>query len=192
MRGLSVKVTPIKSAKRFARQAPRAAKKISSRFDKVIKSARRALKPKLAIDAMKELRIWNSAKLTVGIHAAEGALVEGSLTVAQIMTVHEFGSSDGRIPMRSWLRGWFDESQEQMSGIVRDLTMAIVRGKLRAKTALARLGSIAVAELQARWARTPGDWPALKPKTIARKGSSKPLIDTGQARTSVTYQIAYK
>ena len=190
MRGLSVKVTPIKGARKA--RGLRIANRVTSKLAKVIKSARKALKPKLAIDAMAELRIWDSARLTVGIHAAEGALVEGSLTVAQIMTVHEFGSADGKIPMRSWLRGWFDESQEQMSGLVRDLTRAIARGKLKAKTALARLGSIAVAELQARWARTPGDWAPLADRTIARKKSSKPLIDTGQSRTSVTYQITYK
>lgn len=195
MQRLSVKVTPIKPATRA--RGLRIAKRVTSKLAKVIKSARKALKPKPALtkvltDVIKELKIWDSARLTVGIHAAEGALVEGSLTVAQIMTIHEFGSADGKIPMRSWLRGWFDESQEQMSGIVRDLTRAIARGKLKAKTALARLGSIAVAELQARWARTPGDWAPLADRTIARKKSSKPLIDTGQSRTSVTYQITYK
>jgi hypothetical protein len=186
---VSVKATPIK----------RAPKKPTTRFAafrrstvNVIKSARKALKPKPLLDARKELAIWNSATLTVGIHEAEGSMVKGSLTVAQIMTVHEFGSDDGRIPMRSWLRGWFDESQEQMSGLVRDMTKQIVKGKLKAKSALARLGSIAVAELQARWARTPGDWAPLAESTIKRKKSSKPLIDTGQSRTSVTYTIRYK
>jgi hypothetical protein len=31
--------------------------------------------------------------------------------------------------------------------------------------------------------------PPNSPYTIARKGSSKPLIDTGQLRNSITYQV---
>lgn len=186
---VSVKAVPLKRASKV--KASRFAALRRSTVS-VIKSARKALKPKPLLDARKELAIWNSATLTVGLHEAEASMVKGSLTVAQIMTVHEFGSDDGKIPMRSWLRGWFDESQVQMSGLVRDMTKQIVRGKLRAKSALARLGSIAVAELQARWARTPGDWAPLAESTIKRKKSTKPLIDTGQSRTSVTYAIRYK
>jgi len=34
-----------------------------------------------------------------------------------------------------------------------------------------------------------GEWPPLKPATIKRKGSSKPLIDTGKLRASITHKI---
>lgn len=34
-----------------------------------------------------------------------------------------------------------------------------------------------------------GEWPALQPKTIARKGSSRPLIDTGALRSSITHVV---
>ena len=33
------------------------------------------------------------------------------------------------------------------------------------------------------------EWPPLQPKTIARKGSSKPLIDTGDMRNSINDQM---
>ena len=38
---------------------------------------------------------------------------------------------------------------------------------------------------------TEGDpsWPPLKPETIKRKGSSKPLIDTGKLRASITHKV---
>ena len=38
---------------------------------------------------------------------------------------------------------------------------------------------------------TQGDpsWPPLKPETIKRKGSSKPLIDTGKLRASITHKV---
>jgi hypothetical protein len=34
-----------------------------------------------------------------------------------------------------------------------------------------------------------GKFAPLKAKTIKRKGSSKPLIDTGQLRQSITYRV---
>lgn len=34
-----------------------------------------------------------------------------------------------------------------------------------------------------------GEWPELLPKTIARKGSSHPLIDTGKLRASITHKL---
>ncbi|AIY89894.1 phage virion morphogenesis protein [Geoglobus acetivorans] len=33
------------------------------------------------------------------------------------------------------------------------------------------------------------DWPPLKPETIRRKKSSKPLIDTGRLRDSITHKV---
>ena len=38
---------------------------------------------------------------------------------------------------------------------------------------------------------TEGDpsWASLKPETIKRKGSSKPLIDTGKLRASITHKV---
>jgi|Deesub1362B_J571_1020462.scaffolds.fasta_scaffold00499_29 phage gpG-like protein len=38
---------------------------------------------------------------------------------------------------------------------------------------------------------TQGDpsWPPLRPETVKRKGSSKPLIDTGKLRTSITHKV---
>ena len=33
------------------------------------------------------------------------------------------------------------------------------------------------------------DWPPLRPETIKRKGSSKPLIDTGKLRASITHKV---
>jgi len=33
------------------------------------------------------------------------------------------------------------------------------------------------------------EWPPLKPETIKRKGSSKPLIDTGKLMNSITHKV---
>ena len=37
--------------------------------------------------------------------------------------------------------------------------------------------------------KTPSEWPSLKPETIKRKGSSKPLIDTGRLSNSITHKV---
>ncbi|WP_252715295.1 hypothetical protein [Acinetobacter junii] len=49
------------------------------------------------------------------------------------------------------------------------------------------LGMQAAADVQMYMVN--GKFAPLKAKTIKRKGSSKPLIDTGQLRQSITYKV---
>jgi hypothetical protein len=58
------------------------------------------------------------------------------------------------------------------------------------KAALAEIGAQAVALMQKEV--TDGGFAPNAPATTARKGSDMPLIDTGQMRQSVHYQIRKK
>jgi hypothetical protein len=147
-----------------------------------------------------------SITITVGVHgsegadphagasfAADGAMVPGSaLTVADIARFHEFGVSPFQlpsgavhpgIPQRSFIRAWFDESQEFIAATLRSQMQQVIAGKLTAETASARIALAFEGSVKERIAR--GIPPPLSPVTIALKGSSKPLIDTGQLRSSV-------
>lgn len=61
-------------------------------------------------------------------------------TIVEIATVHEFGSSDGRVPQRSYLRSTFDEKQAELTNLMARLGKQIAVGKMEVKQAVQLLG----------------------------------------------------
>lgn len=127
-------------------------------------------------------------EVTIGIHAADGkAPHTGSKfgeTVLDIATAHEFGLG---VPQRSFLRAWFDENRQQINEAIKRMALSVLKGKRTRKQAIELLAQSFVGQIQKRIAA--GIPPPNSPATIAAKGSSKPLIDTGQLRTSITYAV---
>lgn len=115
-------------------------------------------------------------------HAAPEGEEQEPLSVAEIADAHEFGLG---VPERSWLRAWVDENQAMIRNDLRRAAMRMIEGKLTAQQAADLLGTKYVAAIQTRIAN--GIAPANAPATIAKKGSSTPLIDTGQMRSAITY-----
>ncbi len=68
----------------------------------------------------------NAAGFTVGVHEEEGAYKDddGDLTVAGYATVNEFGTKDGLIPSRPFLRAPFDANVERYSTMLHGLAFA--------------------------------------------------------------------
>lgn len=108
--------------------------------------------------------------------------------IATIAAVHEFGSSDGRIPERSFLRTGIRAAMPQVQQLNKISLRAIGNGTLSVPVALGQLGALAVGAVQKQI--TSGSYVPLRPATIRRKGSSKPLIDSGSLRASISYQLA--
>lgn len=106
-------------------------------------------------------------------------------TVLEIATMHEFGLA--HIPERSFLRAWFDSQLEKNKSAMKSAATRILKGQWSAPEAMKKLGVYFQGQIQKRIAA--GIPPANAPRTIANKGSSTPLIDTGQLRSSVTYHL---
>jgi hypothetical protein len=106
-------------------------------------------------------------------------------TVADIALVHEFGLGD--VPERSFLRAWVDENKAEIQQRLKAATESVVFGQQTADVAMNRFGLWAVGEVKKRIIA--GISPPLDPKTIARKGSATPLVDTGQLLSSITHAI---
>lgn len=120
-----------------------------------------------------------------------GALAEGGdLVVLDLATIHEFGSTDGRVPQRSFLRAWVDENHAQVLEWQRAMMRAVAAGELDVPLALERLGLKIAGAIQAFMATSIP--PPNAPATIERKGSSTTLIDSGQLRSSITHQVRPK
>lgn len=122
----------------------------------------------------------------VGVLGAEGDAPHqgGPVTVAQVAEWAELGIGQ---PMRSWLRGFVDEAGPEIERRIAIETKAVLEGKRTRAQALARVGAWIVGGIQARIAR--GIAPPNAESTIRRKGSSTPLIDKGQLRSSITSRV---
>lgn len=121
----------------------------------------------------------------VGVRQDKGSQIpDGSrLTLAEIAAVNEFGSMDGRIPERSFLRSTVDQNADAYEKqLTRDLM-----GSGDVPGAFTRLGLQAVADVQRTMVEL--DDPPNAPATIARKGADNPLIDTGRLRQSIDFEV---
>jgi hypothetical protein len=130
--------------------------------------------------------------LTVGVHGPEGAAPHedpgggsGKRSVLEIGIVHEYGLGDN--PERSFIRAWADENESQNNETLIKIGQAVVQGQFTAEQGLDRAGLRFVAEIQRRIKG--GISPPLDPRTIARKGSSTPLVNTGQLWSSIRHKV---
>lgn len=137
-------------------------------------------------ELVKRIFAMGSPKVSVGIHEADGGKPhEGSeLRVIDIGQIHEFGLG---VPQRSFIRAWFDENEARAREAIRRLLVSVVEGKRTPDQAVEVFALWVVGQIQQRIAS--GISPSLDPRTIARKGSSTPLIDTGQLRSSISYEV---
>ena len=113
---------------------------------------------------------------------AEGA------TVAQVAAWNEFGTEHS--PARPFMRQTLTDQRDKISKFVQNRAKNVVNGSMDAQTALNGIGSYAKGRMQAEI--RDGDFEPNAPSTVARKGSSKPLIDTGRMRQSIVYEITAK
>lgn len=115
---------------------------------------------------------------------------DSKLTVAEIGMIHEYGAPGAGIPERPFLARSIREKDSDLVRLNRVNLQKILNNHLTFDQALNQLGIMAQGIVQEYIAN--GEFEPLKPKTIERKGSSKPLIDTGQMRQSVTYVVEGK
>lgn len=99
---------------------------------------------------------------------------------------NEFGTRRG-VPERPFLRNAMRSNREAYRARLTELARLIVLGGLDLSVALRLIGTQAQGDIQKEiviLAQPPN-----APSTIARKGSSNPLIDTGEMRQKVTYKV---
>lgn len=131
-------------------------------------------------------RLMKNSGVLVGLPAGTGSYEDGA-PIAVIGAVHEFGSADGTIPERSFLRVPLRQNAEDFKAVWRAQISKVVEGELSMHQVMSQLGARAVAVSQE--AISEGIAPGNAESTVKRKGSSKPLIDTGQLRQSITFIV---
>jgi hypothetical protein len=112
---------------------------------------------------------------------------DSGLTNVAKAAIHQFGAPEAGIPARDFLSAPFDRNRDAYAAIVRKLMPLVVLGKIPEKQMFDIVGMQAVTDINKHVRQGAGVPPPLKPATIARKGSSRPLIDTGRMLASVTW-----
>lgn len=127
--------------------------------------------------------------MTVGVQgdaASENHNGE-SLSVGEVASMNELGIG---VPERSFLRAWFDENKAMIERDLQQVIKKTLRAQLTIDEGLSLLGAKYVGSIQRRISS--GIPPENAELTIELKGSSIPLIDTGQLRSAITWMLEGK
>ena len=124
----------------------------------------------------------------VGFPGDTQARSDGGINNPTLAYIHEHGAPAANIPARPFLEPGVANAEDD---ILRAFEAGVQRALSGDNSALANslnlAGVIAVRAVQDKI--TTGPFAPLAPRTVRRKGSSKPLIDTGQLRQAVTFVV---
>jgi hypothetical protein len=112
--------------------------------------------------------------------------VEG-VSVVDYATYNEFGTS--RIPARPFMQTTADTSKEEITKFTEYLVGRMIDGKVTDTTVLQNLGAKYQSLVQ-NTIRDAKNWAVPNAEsTVAMKGSTSPLIDTGRLVGAVRYEV---
>ncbi|KEI75881.1 hypothetical protein [Clostridium botulinum] len=107
---------------------------------------------------------------------------------AHEMYVHENGSPLWNVPPRPVLEPAMDNSKETISKQMKQVAISALDGN-NLTPELEKVGMLGQNIARDWFTSTENNWAKNSKDTIKRKGSDKPLIDTGELRKSITYTI---
>lgn len=123
----------------------------------------------------------------VEVGVPKGAMHGGGISMSLLANIHTYGSFSRGIPARPFLQPALQENQDKYIKYLKSQTMPLLFGRAKQARVLGLLGEMATADVKKYF--TSGRFAPLAASTIKAKGSSRPLIDTGQLRQSITYSI---
>lgn len=146
----------------------------------------------MAIKGMRSLqaRLKNISKSYESNKQVRAGFLEGAIypdgTPVALVAVHEFGAPAKNIPARPFLRTAIAQKKDKWA---KQLGKAI-EATGNTEGALEMVGEVIKDDI--RSSIRDGDWAPNKPKTTARKGFSKPLINTAHMVNSVGHEVTEK
>jgi hypothetical protein len=127
----------------------------------------------------KTLQTMGAKAVKVGVLGSDGS------DIVQVATFNEYGTQN--IPERSFIRSTMTANQAKYAKGLKRAFEAVLDNRIGPEQALGLVGLEVQKDIQARITelRDPPNADA----TVAAKGSSNPLIDTGRLRQSVTFDV---
>lgn len=138
---------------------------------------------------LKNVKEFKDIVVKVGVQGAEANSRNEGIRVVDYATANEYGTD--AIPARSFIRSTVDDNKGFKDEINHAFT-SVITGKDTPLSAMAKVGIIARDDIIAKINKGDNRWKPLSKETIARKKSSKPLIDTGRMKQSITYTFEKK
>ncbi len=125
-----------------------------------------------------------------GMHQAEKE-GDAPVTVVDVAVFNEYGTTTklGNVgtPERPFIRTTHDEKEQTINNYIDQGVDQIFAGNMKVVELLSKTGVMVQAFIKSKINAITD--PRNAPSTIAEKGSSKPLIDTGQMRNSVNFEV---
>lgn len=140
----------------------------------------------------KLLRSMNELKhidIKVGVQAGERT-EDGKFDLAGVAAVQEFGSESKNIPSRPFMRETFDTKARAISSFGGQVIGKVASGAMTVRVAADLIGLKMTGFIQAKIVS--GNWTPNTAHTIKRKGSNKPLVDTGHLRQAIRHVLVVK
>ena len=117
----------------------------------------------------------------------ESAKYPDGTPVAYVAAIHEFGSPVNNIPPRPFMRPAVAENTPEWRDLMAQGARALLKGTRTLTDVMNMIGTRAAGDIAK--AIEAVDSPPLKPATIARKGFSKPLVETGLMLQTVSHTV---
>lgn len=127
------------------------------------------------------------ARVGVLASASEGDTYESGIGIIELAAIHEFGSEAAGIPQRSFIRRTFEVKASEFNTICARMAKLLLTERVTLEKAVSLLGLWGASEVKKTI--IDGIPPPNAPSTIARKGSSTPLIDSGRLVGAVTFEV---
>lgn len=138
-------------------------------------------------EIQRELAKLKKIGVKVGI-TEENNTSESGANIAEYAAYNEEGTEN--IPSRPFIRSWVDNNKEQINKMMDSAFNHIVSGQWTAEDAMKRIGEFGASGIRKNIAK--GSFEPNAESTIKRKGSSRPLIDSGDMRRAVSYEVTKK
>lgn len=145
---------------------------------------------KATTEYLKNLQAMKTNYVAVGLPASKVAdkQYEGGVSVIEVGTAHEFGTED--LDERSFLRAPFTLKKSEINRAIQAQVAAVGAGQKDANTALNLIGIVARnISVKAFETGGYGTWPDIKEETKKAKGSSGILVNTGELRGEITWEV---
>jgi hypothetical protein len=130
--------------------------------------------------------------VNVGVPAE--AKEDDGTSAALVAAANEFGTTDGRIPERSFMRTGLGGGKEDQIRLNKVNLVRIAHGQTDMATALGQLGAMGAGQVKGAIRRSKSLFKPNAPSTIAHKTvngkkGDQPLVDSGNLQQSITWVV---
>ena len=125
-------------------------------------------------------------QVLVGVPASTNPR-QGATNNATIAATHELGAPSKNIPARPFLVPVVQGNSQKYVGLMAQGFKNALRDQEKIKRVYEKIGLVISNDVKDYIVS--GNFVPLKQSTIDAKGSSKPLINTGELRNSITYEV---